>query len=133
MPETHQLTGLQIAIMRVLWDRGQATVAEICEALKAERGLALTTVATLLTRLEKRGVVSHETRARQFIYRPLVTEADVRHSMVRELTERLFDGDVAAMMSHLLTERQISPGDLDRLRAMLEERTAGKEKNSHAR
>jgi hypothetical protein len=37
------------------------------------------------------------------------------------------------MMSHLLTERQISPGDLDRLRAMLEERTAGKEKNSHAR
>jgi predicted transcriptional regulator len=133
MPEAYQLTGLQIAIMRVLWDRGQATVAEICEALRAERGLALTTVATLLTRLEKRGVVSHETRARQFIYRPLVTEADVRHSMVRELTEKLFDGDVAAMMSHLLTERQISPGDLDRLRAMLEERTAGKEKNSHAR
>ena len=133
MPETHQLTGLQIAIMRVLWDRGQATVAEICEALKAERGLALTTVATLLTRLEKRGVVSHETRARQFIYRALVTEADVRHSMVRELTEKLFDGDVAAMMSHLLTERQISPGDLDRLRAMLEDRTARKEKNPHAR
>jgi predicted transcriptional regulator len=133
MPETHQLTGLQIAIMRALWDRGQATVAEICEALKAERGLALTTVATLLTRLEKRGVVSHETRARQFIYRPLVTEADVRHSMVRELTEKLFDGDVAAMMSHLLTEREISSGDLHRLRAMLEERTAGKEKNSHAR
>lgn len=133
MPETHQLTGLQIAIMRVLWDRGQATVAEICEALKAERGLALTTVATLLSRLEKRGVVGHETRARQFIYRPLVTEADVRHSMVRELTEKLFDGDIAAMMSHLLTQREISPGDLDRLREMLQERTAGKEKNSHAR
>jgi predicted transcriptional regulator len=133
MPETHQLTGLQIAIMRVLWDRGQATVAEICEAVRAERGLALTTVATLLSRLEKRGVVTHETRARQFVYRPLVTEADVRHSMVRELTEMLFDGDVAAMMSHLLTEREISRGDLGRLRAMLDERTAGKEKTSDAR
>ncbi len=133
MPETHQLTDLQIALMRVLWDRGQATVAEICEALKGERGLALTTVATLLSRLEKRGVVSHETRARQFVYQPLVTEADVRHSMVHELTARLFDGDVAAMMSHLLTQREISPGDLERIKQMLDERTAGKEKNSHAR
>jgi len=132
MPQTYQLTQLQIAIMRVLWERGQATVAEICEALKAERGLALTTVATLLSRLERRGVVSHETRARQFLYRPLVTEADVRHSMVHELTARLFDGDVAAMMSHLLTEREISPGDLARLKRMLDERTAGKEKTSHA-
>lgn len=133
MPETYQLTDLQIAIMRVLWERGQATVAEICEALKTERGLALTTVATLLSRLERRGVVSHETRQRQFVYRALVTEAEVRHSMVHELTERLFDGDVTAMMSHLLNGREMSPGDLDRLKAMLEEQAARKEKSSHAR
>lgn len=133
MSAFHQLTDLQIDIMRVLWERGQATVAEICEALRAERGLALTTVATLLSRLEKRGIVSHETRARQFVYRPLVTEAEVRHSMVHELTERLFDGDVAAMMSHLLSEREISPGDLDRLKAMLDRQVARKEKTTNAR
>jgi BlaI family transcriptional regulator, penicillinase repressor len=132
MPETYQLTELQIAIMRVLWDRGTATVAEICEALKTERGLALTTVATLLSRLERRGVVSHETRQRQFIYQALVTEAEVRHSMVHELTERLFDGDVTAMMSHLLNGREMSPGDLDRLKALVEEQAAKKEK-PHAR
>jgi predicted transcriptional regulator len=133
MPEMYQLTELQMAIMRVLWDRGQATVSEIHEALKAERGLALTTVATLLSRLERRGVVSHETRQRQFVYRASVTEAEVRHSMVHELTERLFDGDVAAMMSHLLNGREISPGDLKRIKAMLEEQAARKEKTSHAR
>ncbi len=133
MSDTHQLTELQIAIMRVLWDKGQATVAEICEALRTERGLALTTVATLLSRLEKRGVVTHETRARQFIYRPLVTEAEVRHSMVHELTERLFDGDVAQLMTHLLSGREISPGDLERIKAMLEEHAATKEGTSHAR
>jgi predicted transcriptional regulator len=132
MPQTHQLTDLQIAIMRVLWERGHATVAEICEALKAERGLALTTVATLLSRLEKRGVVGHETRQRQFVYRPLVTEAEVRHSMVLELTERLFDGDVAAMMSHLLNAGEITPGDLERIKTLLDERTARKERKSHA-
>jgi predicted transcriptional regulator len=133
MPETHQLTELQIAIMRVLWERGQATVAEIQEALREERGLALTTVATLLSRLEKRGVVSHETRQRQFVYQARVTEAEVRHSMIHELTERLFDGDVAAMMSHLLTGRDISPGDLERIKAMLEQQAARKETKHHAR
>ncbi len=125
MPETHQLTDLQISLMRVLWDRGQATVAEICDAVRSERGLALTTVATLLSRLEKRGIVSHETRARQFVYQALVTEADIRRSMVHELTEQLFDGDVAALMSHLLTAREISSGDLDRIKAMLAEHQAG--------
>ncbi len=125
MPETHQLTDLQISLMRVLWERGQATVAEICDAVRSERGLALTTVATLLSRLEKRGIVSHETRARQFVYQALVTEADIRRSMVHELTEQLFDGDVAALMSHLLTAREISSGDLNRIKAMLAEHQAG--------
>jgi predicted transcriptional regulator len=133
MSETHQLTDLQIAIMRVLWEKGQATVAEICEALRPGRNLALTTVATLMSRLEKRGVVAHETRARQFVYRSLVSESDVRRSMLREITEQLFDGDVAEMMSHLLTGREISPGDLDRIKAMLEEHAVRKEKKSHAR
>ena len=126
MPETHQLTDLQISLMRVLWDRGQATVAEICDAVRTERGLALTTVATLLSRLEKRGIVSHATRARQFVYQAQVTEADIRRSMVHELTEQLFDGDVAALMSHLLTAREISPGDLNRIKAMLTEHQAGR-------
>ena len=133
MSDTHQLTELQIAIMRVLWERGQATVADICDALRTERGLALTTIATLLSRLEKRGVVAHETRARQFIYSPLVTEAEVRHSMVHELTERLFDGDVTELMTHLLSGREISPGDLERIKAMLDEHAPAKEEGPHAR
>jgi len=131
MPETYQLTDLQIAIMRVLWERRQATVAEIHEALKLDRGLALTTVATMLSRLEKRGVVSHETRSRQFVYQPEITEVDVRRTMVSELTEKLFDGDVAALMSHLLSSREIDPGDLARIKAMLEGREPGEE-SGHA-
>ena len=133
MSDIHQLTELQIAILRVLWAQGRATGAEICEALRPERGLALTTVATLLSRLEKRGVVRHETRARQFVYEALVSEADVRHSMVRELTEQLFDGNVTELVSHLISEREISPGDLDRVRAMLELAQSGKGKRTDVR
>ena len=120
MPEVHQLTDLQIAIMRELWARGEATAAEIREALDDTRGLALTTVATLLSRLEKRGVVRHRTRARQYVYRATVTESEVRRGMLDELTERLFNGDVAALVSHLLSAREVSAGDLERVKQLIE-------------
>ena len=131
MPETHQLTDLQIAIMRVLWDRREATVADIADALRDERGLAQTTIATLLSRLERRGVVTHRSRARQFVYSPLVTESEVQRSMVTELTERLFDGDVAALMTHLLSAKEVSSGDLERIKELIAVHEAGTEGHSH--
>lgn len=124
MPKTHQLTELQLAIVRLLWERGEATVADIWEALHEERGLAQSTLATILSRLERREVVTHRTQSRQFVYRALITEADARHSMVSELTQRLFEGDVPALVSHLLTAQDVSPVDLKRIRAMLEDARA---------
>ena len=120
MSEPIELTELQITILRILWERGQATVADIWEALHKERGLAQTTVATLLTRLEKRGVVARRAEQRQYVYRALVTETEVQRSMVAELTERLFEGDVTALVNHLITSQEIAPGDLARLRSLID-------------
>lgn len=120
MPEPLELTELQIAILRTLWERGEASVAEVCEALLPERGLAQTTVATLLSRLERRGVVSRRAESRTYVYRAEVSESDVRLSMVDGLTERMFAGDITALVNHLLTEHEIQPGDLARLRAMID-------------
>jgi len=120
MPGRHQLTELQLAILRVVWDKGEATVQNIWEALHAERGLAQTTVATMLSRLERRGVVTRRAQSRQYHYRAAVTEQEVQHSMVGELTERLFDGDVTALVQHLLNDGDVSPGDLAKIRDMIE-------------
>lgn len=128
MSETHQLTALQLSMLRVLWERGEATVTDIWEALHEERGLAQTTLATMLSRLEKRGVVTHRMQARQFVYRALVTESEVRHSMVSELTSRLFEGNVPALVSHLLTAQDVSPGDRKRIREMLQDATLTEKK-----
>jgi len=118
MPGRHHLTELQLAILRVMWDKGEATVQDIWEALHAERGLAQTTVATMLSRLERRGVVTRRAppQSRQFHYRAAVTEPEVQHSMVGELTERLFDGDVTQLVQHLLNGADVSPGDLAKIR-----------------
>ena len=120
MPGRHQLTELQLAILPVLWDKGEATVQDIWEALHAERGLAQTTVATMLSRLERRGVVTRRAQSRQYHYRAAVTEREVQHSMVGELTERLFDGDVTALVQHLLSGQDVSPGDIAKIRHMIE-------------
>lgn len=119
MPERHDLTELQLSILRLLWQRGEATVAELWEALYDERRLAQTTVATLVARLQRRGIVARRTRDRQYLYRATITEADVQHSMVRELTERLFAGDRAALVNHLISASDMTPGDLARVKQML--------------
>jgi BlaI family transcriptional regulator, penicillinase repressor len=120
MTDRQPLTELQIAVLRLLWERGEASVADIWAALYPERKLAQTTVATIVSRLQRRGILTRRTRDRQFVYKTLLAEADVQHSMVSELTERLFAGDVTALMSHLLSARDMSPGDLARVRQMIE-------------
>ena len=110
---------LQLAIMKVLWSRGEASVADVHGELVAERGLAPTTIATMLVKMERKGVVSHRTEGRRFIYRSAVSEADVRQTMVAELTEQLFGGDPAALVSHLLAEHSTTPEELEEIRARI--------------
>jgi BlaI family transcriptional regulator, penicillinase repressor len=102
--------------MAVLWERREATASDVHEALRAERGLAPTTIATMLRKMEDKGVVAHRAEGRQFVYRPTVSEDQVRRSMVGELVERLFAGDPKALVAHLLDENEIDADELRRLR-----------------
>jgi BlaI family transcriptional regulator, penicillinase repressor len=117
--ESHHLGDLQLAIMRILWGQGEASVADVHEALEPERGLALTTIATMLAKMEKKGVVDHRAEGRRFIYRPTVSEGQVRRSMVTDLTSQLFRGDVFALVNHLLSEHEIDARELDQLRGLI--------------
>ena len=112
------LSDLQLDLMRVLWSRDEASVADIAVALMP-RELAHTTVATLLTRLAKRGLVSARRDGRQLIYRAEVAEPDVRRSMVGGLLRSVFGGDPKALLAHLVDERDVSSRDLDRVRELL--------------
>lgn len=121
MGDKHILGDLQHAIMLVLWREGEATVARVQEALEEDRDLALTTIATMLVKMEKKGIVAHRSEGRQFVYRAVVSETDVQRSMVGELTEMLFGGDVTALVSHLLTEQEIDDRELARLKSLIAE------------
>ena len=127
MAEDIVLSDLQLDLMRVLWRAGELNVADATAAL-AERGLAHTTVATLLTRLEKRGVVESRREGRLLVYRACVTEVQVRRSMVSSLISQVFRGDSKALLAHLLSEREVAPGDLEQVRALLADADADADK-----
>jgi BlaI family penicillinase repressor len=120
MTTVQPLGELQLAIMQVLWQHGEASVADVHAAL-LERQLAPTTIATMLTKMEQKGLVEHRAEGRKFLYRPLWSEAEVRRISVEEVRERLFGGDTAALVSHLIAERRLDRDELSRLKALIAE------------
>src|SRR5262249_14421128 len=96
-----RLGGLQLQIMQVLWRHGPATVAEVQADLAGEP-LAYTTVATMLRKMEDRGLVRHSEIDRKFSYEAAVTAEAVTRSMSADLVERLFAGSLTDAVSHLL-------------------------------
>jgi BlaI family penicillinase repressor len=116
------LAELQMAIMQVLWDREEATVAEVREALMSDRQLAYTTVGTMLTKMENNGQVSHRSDGRVNIYRPLIGPRQVKRTMISDLAARLFSGSVTDVVCHLLDGRPVSREELAELRKLIRDK-----------
>jgi BlaI family transcriptional regulator, penicillinase repressor len=122
MKEKHQLAELQLAIMQVLWEHGEATVASVRQALSKTRPLAHTTIGTMLTKMERNGQVVHRVDGKFNVYRPAIQQQTVRRSMVSKLAASLFAGDVTQMVSHLLDGRDVSREELARLKALIRQK-----------
>ena len=119
----HRLGDLQLRIMKVLWERSEATVAEVLDALdNGDANLAYTTIATMLRKMEARGLVAHRVEGRSFIYRARVAAEDVSRSMSDHLVDRLFEGSLLDAVNHLLSSREVSRDELRQLEKLITER-----------
>lgn len=110
-----------MAIMNVLWARGEASASDVHEALSPEYDLAPTTISTMIQRLAKRDVVTHRAEGRQYLYRAAVSESAVQRSMVSDLVDRVFRGNPKALVSHLVSEDALGEDDLDALSRLIEQ------------
>lgn len=117
-----RLAEQQLAVMQVLWSRGEATVAEVRHDLECEPPLAHTTVATMLTRLESQGYVTSRSEGRLNVYAPKLRREDVSRTMVSDLAGRLFQGDVTEMFAHLLADSEVTSEELSRLRKLIRDK-----------
>jgi BlaI family penicillinase repressor len=115
----YRLGDLQLRIMRVLWDGAPLTVTEVQQRLGGD-ALAYTTIATMLRKMEQRGLVTHREEGRRFVYESDVSADEVTRSMAGDLVDRLFAGSLAETMSHLLETREVSRSELKQLQELLE-------------
>lgn len=114
------LSGRELDVMNVLWDRESATVTEVLEDLKDE--LAYTTVLTILRRLEKKGHVAHEAEGKAHRYLALLGREDVQDSTLQRITRKLFRDSPELLMSRLLRKGRLSESQLRELRTLVDER-----------
>ena len=117
-----RLGDLQLKIMKRLWADGEATVADVHQAVGSELDLAYTTMATMLRKMEARGLVKHRIEGRSFVYRPSVDADAVTRGMADHLLDRLFEGSLADLVGHLLNHREVSREELSKLEKLIEER-----------
>jgi len=126
--EKIKLDELQLKIMKVLWEEGEASAYQIQEVLKAERDFAVTTISTVLQRLHKKDIVDFHKEGRQYIYKAIISEKETQASMTNSLVDQLFDGKSSVLVNHLLEEDAFEAEELERLKKLIEE--AQKRKDS---
>ncbi|HWN94094.1 MAG TPA: BlaI/MecI/CopY family transcriptional regulator [Methylomirabilota bacterium] len=124
--KTHRLGDLQLKIMKVLWQRNECTVGEVYEVVRGERDLAYTTIATMLRKMEARGLVSHRSDGRAFVYRAAVDSHAVTSNMSDHLLDRLFEGSLADLVCHLLSTREVSRDELTKIEKLIAQRKKSK-------
>ena len=121
-------TARELEALKVLWDRGQATVREVLETLreaghvgtKDGKPWSYATVATLLDRLETKKVVESDRTDQAFTYRPVVSVGEVQQRRVESLVDKLYQGEPGLLVLHLLKSHPLDPGQAEEVRALLE-------------
>jgi predicted transcriptional regulator len=105
--------------MKVLWERGESTVADMVTATSAETELAYTSVLTIIRILETKGYVCHRQEGRAFLYSSCVGEAEASRSEVRHVLQRFFGNSRERLLLSLLGDEELRPDELKRLREMI--------------
>ncbi|MFC1713918.1 BlaI/MecI/CopY family transcriptional regulator [Candidatus Poribacteria bacterium] len=121
------LSGFELEIMHVIWDKGKATAQEVKDALSHVHPGAYSTFRTIMRRMEKKGVLEHEIHedGRTFIYRPLVSREALSRSMFRNIYHRLFRGSSERLqdaIDALFQEEEITSEEIQRLRKLIAEK-----------
>lgn len=113
------LTDAELRIMRVLWDRGRATVGEVVDSIEGPDKPAYNSILTVLRILEKKGYVTHEKDGRAFVYLPVVDRSQARQRAVSQLVARFFNGSPEALVLDLLGHEHPTEDERTRIRHLL--------------
>jgi BlaI family transcriptional regulator, penicillinase repressor len=130
MPRTPSktFTDKEVEIMRVIWERGEATAKEIQEALPDERHY--NSVLTIIRVLERKGHLTHRAEGKAHVYRAKAKQEKSQRRVLSHLIEQIFGGSAAAMVLHLVETGDLTEDDLHEVRSKIAARAAAKQSQS---
>ncbi|MCE9524571.1 MAG: BlaI/MecI/CopY family transcriptional regulator [Planctomycetales bacterium] len=130
MSEKVNPTERELEILKVLWDRGEATVRDVYEELRQRLPIVQNTVQAFLRTMEDKGLVTHRLEGRTFIYQPTYERQQTTQRLAEQLLTRAFDGAMDQLVQSVLSLRQPTKDELARLEQLLAEAKANKGKSS---
>jgi predicted transcriptional regulator len=117
--KSNTLTEAELRLMKILWRRGESAVTDLVAALPDDEPLAYNSVLTTIRILEQKGYVDHRQEGRAFVYRPCVAEDEASRSEVKHILNRFFGNSRERLLLSLLGDDEITPAELDRLKAAI--------------
>jgi BlaI family transcriptional regulator, penicillinase repressor len=118
-PRSKTLTEQELEIMKIVWDRGNATVRDVYETLLDRRRVAYTSVMTMMNILEQKGHLKRKQVDRAYLYESTKPRAQVTRGMVREFVDRVFNGSAEPLLLHLVEDEKLTEKDLDEMKRII--------------
>lgn len=119
-PKHEHPTAGELEVLKVLWDRGPATVRQVMDELNKSRRRAYTSVMSLLNVMTDKGLLARRPQGRAFVYRANVEREKTLKRMVGDLLGRAFEGSATALVAHLLDQSSPTPDELDEIRRTID-------------
>ena len=114
-----QPTDVELAILRVLWQRGPSTVREVHEVLSGSRDTGYSTTLKMMQVMLEKGLLTRDDSVRPQVYRPAVTQERTQLQLVDDLVRRAFGGSAARMMMRALSSKRVSAEELSEIEALI--------------
>jgi predicted transcriptional regulator len=127
MPPVTRPTDAELAILRVLWDRGPSTVRQVFEVLSAEKELGYTTVLKMLQIMNEKGLVQRDVTDRVHTFSTTQTQTQTQRNMLDDLLDKAFGGSSTSLVMQALATHKASPKELVEIRKLLDQAEGRKE------
>ena len=114
-------TDAELAILRVLWERGASTVRQVHEALADTRETGYTTTLKLMQIMADKGLVKRNETARTHIYSPIAGQEQTQKQLVQDLVDRAFGGSAAQLVMRALSADDASDAELREIRKLIDD------------
>ena len=115
-------TEAELELLRVLWEKGPATVRELHDEVNLQRAVGYTSVLKILQIMTEKGLVEREESNKAHIYRAAASQEETQNQLLRDLSERLFSGSATQLAMHALAMQPTSDEELDEIRTLIEQK-----------